>query len=339
MMKNERYFVFFDLEGPLSPQDNAFEVMGLLPGGHQIFEVISRYDDLLALEGRIDYEPGDTLKLIVPFLISHGITEKQIQYVSAKAGVVSGAKDLVSELLRDKWEVYIVSTSYEQHASNIALQIGVPQDHVLCTAFPIDRLRQEVKPNEAKFLREAEEHIVTELFSENLSEGVKDKALKPYLDEFYWQNLPITNIGRSIDSITVVGGRRKLWAIERICFRRSQRLEDTAFVGDSITDYQAAKAIESFGGLALAFNGNAFVIPYATVGVASTSLWHIKSILESWQKGGRSGVWQYVKQAKERVLEARYDWLVGSDEQALRDVLRSHKEIRTQVRQRAARLG
>jgi len=59
--------IFFDLEGPLSPQDNAYEVMGLIPDGHRLFEVISRYDDLLTLEGREDYEPGDTLRLIVPW--------------------------------------------------------------------------------------------------------------------------------------------------------------------------------------------------------------------------------------------------------------------------------
>ena len=55
--------VCFDLEGPLSPQDNAFEVMGAIPRGLEIFSALSTYDDILALEGRQDYEPGDTLKL------------------------------------------------------------------------------------------------------------------------------------------------------------------------------------------------------------------------------------------------------------------------------------
>ena len=53
--------ICFDLEGPLSPQDNAFEVMKLIPNGDKIFEILSRYDDILALEGREGYEPGDTL--------------------------------------------------------------------------------------------------------------------------------------------------------------------------------------------------------------------------------------------------------------------------------------
>ena len=48
-------FICFDLEGPLSPQDNAYELMKLFPNGDRIFEVISRYDDLLTLEGRGGY--------------------------------------------------------------------------------------------------------------------------------------------------------------------------------------------------------------------------------------------------------------------------------------------
>ena len=61
--------IFFDLEGPISPQDNAYEVLGLAKDGERVFEVISKYDDILTLEGREGYEPGDTLKLIVPFLL------------------------------------------------------------------------------------------------------------------------------------------------------------------------------------------------------------------------------------------------------------------------------
>ena len=49
-------YIAFDLEGPLSPQDNAYELMKLFPDGGRVFEVISRYDDLLTLEDRQDYD-------------------------------------------------------------------------------------------------------------------------------------------------------------------------------------------------------------------------------------------------------------------------------------------
>lgn len=82
--------IIFDLEGPLSPMDFGYESMGLFDvevegkrySGKAIFEVISRWDDLLTLDkehkvpGHIpDYEPGDTLSWIVPHLIYHKIRE------------------------------------------------------------------------------------------------------------------------------------------------------------------------------------------------------------------------------------------------------------------------
>src|SRR3989304_2158563 len=97
-------FICFDLEGPLSPQDNAYELMKLFPNGDKLFEVISRYDDLLTLEGREDYEPGDTLALIVPFLILHNISEADIASLAVKARLTGGVADLVSRLQSSGWK-------------------------------------------------------------------------------------------------------------------------------------------------------------------------------------------------------------------------------------------
>ncbi|GAG18116.1 unnamed protein product, partial [marine sediment metagenome] len=91
-------FIAFDLEGPLSPQDNAYELMKLFPNGDRIFEVISRYDDLLTLEEKEDYEPGDTLALIVPFLVLHNITEADISRLAGEASLTGGADKLISWL-------------------------------------------------------------------------------------------------------------------------------------------------------------------------------------------------------------------------------------------------
>ena len=120
--------ICFDLEGPLSPQDNAYDVLALAENGHKIFEVISRYDDILTLESREDYEPGDTLKLIVPFLIYRGISENEIREVSSRAKIVSGVKEIIPALKEEGWNVYVISTSYQQHAYNICEQIGISRE-------------------------------------------------------------------------------------------------------------------------------------------------------------------------------------------------------------------
>src|SRR4030043_400511 len=97
-------FICFDLEGPLSPQDNAYELMKLFPNGDKVFEVISRYDDLLTLAEREDYEPGDTLALIVPFLILHDISENDITTLATKASLTGGAQKLISWLQSTGWK-------------------------------------------------------------------------------------------------------------------------------------------------------------------------------------------------------------------------------------------
>lgn len=336
-----RDLVCFDLEGPLSPQDNAYEVMGLLPNGHKIFEVISRYDDLLALEGREEYEPGDTLALIVPFLVYHGITEQDVKRVSEKAYIVQGAVELIDELSHLEWKLYIVSTSYEQHAINIASRLGFVHESVYCTRFPLSKLKQRLKKDDLDLITDVEKHILGELYSEEVGTGAKDKVIKPYLDWFYWDCLPKTSVGIPNKTIEVLGGRRKVWAMERIARYHDVSLANIAFIGDSITDAQATKVIEAAGGLSIAFNGNAFVVPYATIGVASMRLKDIQPILRAWSKGGRAEVKRSVVQMRKQQTETGpfYDWLVGKSKQGLKNILDTHKRTRSLVRSEAAKLG
>ncbi len=132
----------FDLEGPLSPQDNAYGVMHSIKEGPALFEVLSRYDDYLAIRNRPNYEPGDTLQLIVPFMIVNGITEQDVRKASARAQLVGGARELIKWLKDEMWNVHIISTSYEQHAYNVASKLDVEREKVHCTRFPLDSLSE-----------------------------------------------------------------------------------------------------------------------------------------------------------------------------------------------------
>ncbi|GAI19474.1 unnamed protein product, partial [marine sediment metagenome] len=140
--KPEVNLICFDLEGPLAPQDNAYELMKLFPDGDKIFETISRYDDLLTLEGREDYEPGDTLALIAPFLAYHGVKERQITTMGQEAKLTPGADELVSRLKSRGWQIFCISTGYEQYALAITQRLGIPYQNVACTSFPLDQISQ-----------------------------------------------------------------------------------------------------------------------------------------------------------------------------------------------------
>jgi len=327
-------FICFDLEGPLSPQDNAYELMKLFPNGDKIFEVISRYDDLLTLEEREDYEPGDTLALIVPFLVLHNISEANIVSLAGKASLTGGAAELVSWLQSKSWKVFCISTSYEQYAIHITHKLGIYAHNVICTPFPLDKFRVTLCKEDSTLLQQTEQDILT------MSPVDDDDRIKQRLDYFFWEKLPTTDLGMVIKEVKPVGGRRKVAALNKFADTYDQPLSQWVVIGDSITDFRMLQAVEAEGGLAIAFNANEYALPYSTMSLASTSLIDLKEVLEAWQKGQRKGVEKIVKE-KEKIGgvgdRGYFHWLSGRKD--IDEVIEIHKRIRRLVREEAGKLG
>jgi energy-converting hydrogenase A subunit R len=359
--------ICFDLEGPLSPQDNAYEVMGLVKDGHRIFEVISRYDDILTLEGREGYEPGDTLSLIAPFLIHHKIKEEDIKRVSDSAKIVDGVKYTIERLRKLRWDYYIISTSYQQHAHNIAAKIGVSRDRIYCTKLPLDRYLATVKDADSSLIEEVEKDILESLYPALDDE----KKIKDRLDRFFRSDLPKTELGKVIGEIKVVGGQRKVDAVYEIAKKKDMSLDEIVVVGDSITDYKMLREVRDKGGVAVVFNGNEYCIPYANVGLASTDMRMILVVVDAYDCGQKKGVMQAVRSWEEShddymnnpkaipvdvtpedvrdLLEEkkkdanftrpRFHVLENADKNKQEEVLKIHKKARSLVRGEAAKLG
>lgn len=326
--------ICFDLEGPLSPQDNAYELMKLFPSGDRIFEIISRYDDLLTLEEREDYEPGDTLALIVPFLVLHNITEADIARLAAEASLTGGAAKLISWLQYKIWRVFCITTTYEQYAMHLTHRLGIFAHNVASTPFPLDKLRGTLSSEDYQPLQEAEKDILA------MHPIADDSKIKQSLDYFFWEKLPATNLGAAIRQVKPIGGRRKVAALNRFADKYGQPLANWVVVGDSITDFRMLQAVEQAGGLAIAFNANEYALPYATMSLASTSINDLAEVLEVWPKGHRDKVEKIVKQ-KERIGGAEdrgyFHWLSGRKD--INDVLEIHEKIRRLVREEAGKLG
>jgi len=271
-------FICFDMEGPLSPQDNAYELMKLFPNGDKLFEVISRYDDLLTLEEREGYETGDTLALIVPFLVLHNISENDITTLAAGASLTGGADKLISWLQDNGWKIFCISTSYEQYAIHITQKLGIYAHNVACTTFPLDKFRGTLGKEDAKLIQQAEEDILP------MSPIADDDRIKQSLHYFFREKLPTTNLGKAIKEIKPVGGQRKVVALNGFADKYSQPLSKWVVVGDSITDFRMLQAVEKEGGLAIAFNANEYALPYSTMSLASTSISDLTEVLPAWQK-------------------------------------------------------
>ena len=323
--------IFFDLEGPLSPQDNAYELMKLFPQGGPIFEAISRYDDLLALENREDYEPGDTLALIVPFLICHGVSEGDIARLAQRATLVNGSAELIASLSSSGWKVFCISTSYEQYASRIAQRVGISLENLACTRFPLDRYLSLARKEDLAMVEGIEQEILA-------MEPGDDESMKQRLDCFFWEEVPKTNLGLALREVKPVGGRRKVEALKGFAQAYSQSMERVVVVGDSITDARMLQAVNAAGGLAIAFNANEYALPYATMGLASTNLADLRLALEAWRKGGREAVGKAVREKAGGAADREnFHWLAGGGD--LEEPLKIHNRIRRLVREEAGKLG
>jgi len=327
-------FICFDLEGPLSPQDNAYELMKLFLNGDKVFEVISRYDDLLTLEERADYEPGDTLALIVPFLVLHDISENDITTLAIKASLTDGAAKLVSWLQSRSWKVFCISTSYEQYAIHITQKLGIYAHNIACTPFPLDKFRVTLCKEDSTLLRQTEQDILT------MSPVDNDDKIKQRLDYFFWEKLPTTDLGMAIKEVKPVGGWRKVAALNKFADTYDQPLSKWVVIGDSITDFRMLQAVEEEEGVAIAFNANEYALPYSTMSLASTSISDLTEVLEAWQKGQRARVEKVVRE-REKIGGAGdrgyFHWLSGSKD--IDEVIEIHKRIRRLVRQEAGKLG
>lgn len=329
----------FDLEGPLSPQDNAYEVLGSVRDGHRIFEAISRYDDVLTMEARAGYEPGDTLKLIVPFLIYHGIGEKDIAKISKNAKIVQGARETISELKEWGWKVHIISTSYQQHAHRIGSQLGIGKRDVACTHLPLDDYLKELKGADIALVAEMEAKIL------KLAGRGDEATLTKALDEFFWRELPGTSLGKVFQEITVIGGERKVKAIQEFLRKDRAATEELLAIGDSITDFKMLAWAREGGGLAVVFNGNEYAIPHADVGVAAVDMRSLLPIATAFADGGKVRALAAVEQLQKSGLSyGGYGspgpiYHVIRSQEGIGGVLEAHKKYRKLVRGEASKLG
>jgi energy-converting hydrogenase A subunit R len=329
---NSYGLIAFDLEGPLSPQDNAYEVMGLTEKGYEVFERLSRYDDILTLEERPDYEPGDTLYLILPFLIAEGISMEDILNVSKKAALTPGAEETVKALKVLGYPLVIISTSYQPHAHYIGERLGITPDCIASTPFPSERV--EIRHEEKKRLLSLKETLL------KISPG-EDESLKKVLDQFYLKELPEMGFYKRISGLKVVGGRRKVSALKEFMERFKVAPSRTVSIGDSITDFRMLDYINKSGGLAIVFNGNEYSVPYATIGVASESLLGVVKPVEIFFKEGAQGVKEFIQtvNSQQSTVNSKcyYTLIEGCED--LDSVIAIHKLMRRKIRGKAAQLG
>ncbi len=295
---NRRFFVS-DCEGPLSVNDNAFELSGkYIDDGEKFFQIVSRYDDILADEiKRPGYNAGGTLKLILPFLKAYGATNEDITRFSEETILlVPGARDTL-QFVYCTMPSFIVSTSYQQYIQALCNLTGFPFENTYSTLLDMDKY--SLTPREETRLMELREDVLNDQSFENL-------------EKIFWELIPQMSIGKIIEDVDPVGGEGKKETVKDIMERFQFQASDLMYVGDSITDVQPLRYALEEGGLSVAFNGNGYAIDETEIAIMADNTLPISILADLFNKGGREEVIEFVNQFKEEPQRALYDYPVDS---------------------------
>jgi energy-converting hydrogenase A subunit R len=286
-----------DGEGPITTNDNAYELCAeLIDGGSAFFKVISKYDDVLAdILQRPNYKAGDTLRLILPFLKAYGATDTWLLEFSRKNIVtVPGARKTM-RFVQEFMTPFIVATSYEHYMSAVCDAIGFPLENTYSTALELDSVKMETW--EADLLKRCA-HEIARMGEIKVPDGARniddlkarDRDLIARLDEIFWEELTDLASYQLVLDVNPVGGEEKASAVLDIRRRTGIGLEDTAYVGDSITDVQAFQLVREGGGLTLSFNGNEYALREAEFAVISDNTVITSVLAEAFHKAGMEGI-------------------------------------------------
>jgi energy-converting hydrogenase A subunit R len=273
-----KYLVISDCEGPISKNDNAYELAAhFIPNGSALFSNLSCYDDVLADNlHRPNYSAGNTLRLILPFFKAYNLTDKQLEeFCTQNVTLLPHITDTLS-FINDIAEVFIVSTSYEHYIKALCKTINFPYKNTYCTKVNLDKY--PISPQEQTLLKELAQEIAQmpkitiPPYAVSLKDfSATDQTTIRRLDEIFEVELPKTNAGKLLTEVVTVGGPQKAQAICDAAKRSGAQLSNVMYVGDSITDVDAFRLVRQSGGLAVSFNGNIYAIANAQVAVLSES--------------------------------------------------------------------
>ena len=286
-----------DCEGPLTVNDNAFELCEtFIPQGGKFFALVSKYDDYLAdVEKRPGYKAGDTLKLVLPFLRAYGIDNNTIKEFSKKTlKVLRGAVELLRFASRH-WPTYIISTSYCPYLQALCEVSDFPFENVFCTQVDLDSV--DLGPQEEKLLQGLAQEIASLPMIE-LPDGAQSLTDLPpesqkvvlRLEEIFWKILPELKAGRFLEEVNPVGGREKARAVETSLEKSGLSPEEVLYVGDSITDVQAFELVRKAGGGSVSFNGNRYAIRSAEFFALASQSAAIACLMAIFDHGGREAL-------------------------------------------------
>jgi len=297
-----------DCEGPISKNDNAFELTSkFIPDGDKLFPVVSKYDDVLAdVVKKPGYKAGNTLKLILPFFKAFGVTDEMMEDYSSKNILLVPEAGNTIKTISEIMPTFIVSTSYEHYIRSLCGKIDFPFENTYSTRLNIDNY--EIGEYEKNKLEEiAREVVAMPIMEIPESNSFKDfssvdKSNIMRLDKIFWKEIPQMKIGKILEEVNPIGGFEKANAVDDIVRKLDTKLSEVMYVGDSITDVQAFQKVRNAGGLTVSFNGNDYAVREAEIGITAHTAAVMTVLADTFFEEGKEEVMNSVKFFPDRIL-------------------------------------
>ena len=332
-----------DCEGPLTLNDNAFELAAkVIENGDELFKVLSLYDDYLADVVKVEnYKAGNTLKLILPFFACENLTNRDmVKFSQNNIYSVRDSKFLLS-YLKKAMNIYIVSTSYGQYIEAVSNYMDVDFKNTFYTDVDVDVLN----------LDDGEIEKI-EQFKKLILENPNDYEL---FDDIFFNQITKMGIYEKIKDIEVVGGEGKKLAIDKIIERDGIDINNMLYIGDSITDVEPLQFARKNNGISISFNGNEYPLKVAEIAIVSPSAVTTAVIANIYAKYDKNKVLKFIEDYNEsdnlkelfgkydidlEIREKFFEVFEGKDypiiqtvtDENYEDILKSSKHMRNNIR-------
>ena len=272
-----------DCEGPLTLNDNAFELAAnFIEDGGELFKILSLYDDYLVdVVHKENYKAGNTLKLILPFFVVENLMNNDLVEFSQKHIYSVNDSKFLLEYLKGTMNTYIVSTSYGQYIEAVSNYMEVPFENTFYTNVDMDALTLS---------SEEIEKIIE--FKRTILENPTDYEL---FDDIFFAQITKMGIYGNIKEIEVVGGQGKKLAIDDIIERDGIDINEILYIGDSITDVEPLDFARKNDGVSISFNGNEYPLKVAEIAIVSPSAITTCVIANIYSKTDKDNVLNFIK--------------------------------------------
>ena len=271
-----------DCEGPLTLNDNAFEMCAyFIEDGDELFKILSLYDDYLAdIVKKEGYKVGNTLKFILPFFVLENLKNKDlIDFSKNNIYAVRDSKFLL-KYLKEAMNTYIVSTSYGHYIEALSNYMEFPFENTYYTKVDMDNL----------YLNDEESSKVAD-YKNKILANPKDYEL---FDEIFFKEIPKMDIYEKIKEIDVVGGLGKKLAIDDIIENDNIDVNQMLYIGDSITDVEPLQFARENNGISISFNGNEYPLKVAEIAIISPSAIATAVIANIYADNDKNKVLQFI---------------------------------------------